>query len=194
MHEILENKLVDNAREVGTYMHERLHELKEQHSVIGDIRGRGLLAGVEFVQSRERREPFPANWFVALEATELARKHGLLVYPRRSIYGLRGDHVLIAPPLIIDRAGVDELIERFDRALCDLQQLLVKHIHDISEKFEDLTVRRFEQSDTVPGYARGDIDSVAPIADANVTAAMETGHFNPRDFEPRADDGKDEGN
>jgi adenosylmethionine-8-amino-7-oxononanoate aminotransferase len=194
MHEILENKLVENARDVGTYMHERLHELKAEHPVIGDIRGRGLIAGVEFVQSREQREPFPAHWFVALEATELARKHGLLVYPRRSIYGLRGDHVLIAPPLIIDRNGVDELIERFDRALRDLQKLLVKHIHKISEKFEDQTVQRYEQSDTVPDYARGEIDSVAPIADANVTAAMETGHFDPRDFEPRADDSPDEGN
>ncbi len=194
MHEILENKLVENARDVGTYMHERLHELKAQHPVIGDIRGRGLIAGVEFVQSRELREPFPANWFVALEATELARKHGLLIYPRRSVYGLRGDHVLVAPPLIIDRKGVDELIERFDRALRDLAKLLVKHIHEISEKFEDQTVQRYEQSDAVPDYARGELDSVAPIADANVTAAMETGHFNPRDFEPRADDGKDEGN
>jgi adenosylmethionine-8-amino-7-oxononanoate aminotransferase len=180
--EILDNKLMDNAREVGTYMHEMLHELKARHSIIGDIRGRGLIAGVEFVRNRELREPFPANWFVALEATQIAQKHGLLVYPRRSINGLRGDHVLIAPPLIIDRAGIDELIELFDRSLTELERLLDKHIEKI-EEYEDVTVQRFAQSETVPAYARGDIESVEAIHDANMTGAMETGHFDPREYE-----------
>lgn len=183
IHEIIDNKLVENAANVGTYMHERLHELKEKHPVIGDVRGRGLMAGVEFIQNRELREPFPANWFVALEATELARKHGLLIYPRRSINGLRGDHVLVAPPLIIDEKGIDDLIERLDRTLHDLQKLLVAHIQEVEETFEDQTVQRYEQSSEVPPYARGDITEVEPAADANVTGAMETGYFNPHELE-----------
>lgn len=181
--EILDNKLVENSREVGTYMHERLHELKEKFESIGDIRGRGLLAGMEFVQNRERREPFPANWFVALECTELARKHGLLVYPRRSINGLWGDHILIAPPMIIDEAGVDELVERLDRTLLDLQDLLLAHIQETSEEYKDQTVKRFVQGEEVPPYARGDLSKEKAASDANVTAAMETGHFNPQEYD-----------
>jgi hypothetical protein len=177
---------------MGTYMHKRLHELKAKHKVIGDIRGRGLIAGVEFVQSRELREPFPAQWYVSLEATSVARHHGLLIYPRRSIFGLRGDHVLIAPPLIIDLAGVDELIERFDRTLTDLQARLESHIHEVDETFEDQTVVRYEQPEEVPAYALGDIGSVEPAEDANVTAAMETGHFQPLDAELIVETGKEE--
>lgn len=181
--EILERNLVENACTVGTYLHERLHELKEKYESIGDIRGRGLLAGMEFIQNRETREPFPANWFVALECTELARERGLLVYPRRSINGLWGDHILIAPPLIIDRAGIDELIERLDQTLDGLQNLLTAYIQAPSAEYEDETVQRFEQSDEIPAYARGDVSDAPAIHDANVTAAMETGHFNPQEYE-----------
>jgi adenosylmethionine-8-amino-7-oxononanoate aminotransferase len=175
--EILEHKLVERAAELGTYMHERLHALKAKHPVIGDVRGRGLMAGIEFIQNRERREPFPAQWFVALEATSIAREHGLLIYPRRSILGLRGDHVLVAPPLIIDRQGIDELIELLDHTLAHLQERLQEFIQKVDESFEDQTVERYAQREEVPAYARGDIESVEPAEDANVTAAMETGHF-----------------
>ncbi|MEZ5991834.1 MAG: aminotransferase class III-fold pyridoxal phosphate-dependent enzyme [Planctomycetota bacterium] len=183
VNEILDNELVENAAAIGTYMHERLHELKEVFPSIGDIRGRGLLAGLEFVQNRETRVPFPANWFVALELTELARKHGLLIYPRRSINGLWGDHVLIAPPMIIDEQGIDEMIDLLQLALNDLQDLLVKHIHDVNDQFKDQTVQRYEQPEEVPAYARGDVSSAKSVRNANVTAAMETGHFNPQDYE-----------
>lgn len=185
--EILDHKLVENACDVGTYMHERLHEMKEKYPSIGDIRGRGLLAGMEFVQNRETREPFPANWFVALECTEIARKHGLLVYPRRSINGLWGDHILIAPPMIIDEEGIDELIDRLDRTLADLQNLLLSHIVETTEEYEDQTVRRFEQPEEVPAYARGDLSKEKAARDANVTAAMETGHFNPQEYDEDID-------
>ena len=186
--EILDCRLVDNAAVVGTYMHQRLHELKAKHPFIGDIRGRGLIAGVEFIQNRELREPFPAPWFVALEATSIARDHGLLIYPRRSVFGVRGDHVLVAPPLIIDHAGIDELVGRLDRTLEDLQIRLEKHIHEVDETFHDQTVSRYAQPARVPAYARGNIEAVEPAKDANVTAAMETGHFNTQDAELSTDE------
>ena len=174
---LLDDNLMENARETGTYLHERLHELKARHPVIGDVRGRGLMAGVEFVRDRVNRVPFPAGWFVALEATEIARGHGLLVYPRRPLNGLSGDHVLIAPPLIIDREGVDELIERFDRTLSDLMRLLRRHLEAEAPAFRDTTVRRYHQAEQLPDYAIGNLDEVEPAADANVTGAMEQGDF-----------------
>jgi adenosylmethionine-8-amino-7-oxononanoate aminotransferase len=189
--EIIDQRLVDNAREVGTYMHERLHELKEKHPLIGDIRGRGLIAGVEFIQDREVRKPFPSNWYVALEATEIARNNGLLVYPRRSIMGMMGDHVLVAPPLIINREQVDELIGLFDQTLEELGGLLARHIVKTSKDYSDTTVQRYEQRADVPDYARGDISARETVDDANVTAAMETGHVSPPDVPAPTEEDRD---
>jgi hypothetical protein len=115
----------------------------------------------------------------------------LLIYPRRSVFGVRGDHVLVAPPLIIDHAGVDELIGRLDRTLADLQIRLERHIYEVDATFDDQTVQRYAQPVMVPAYARGDIGATGPAKDANVTAAMETGHFNTQDPELGTDDGKE---
>lgn len=168
---IIDERLVENARQVGTYLHERLHELKEKHPMIGDVRGRGLFAAIEFVRDRAARRVFPPNWFVALEATELAREQGLLLYPRRSLFGHSGDHVMIAPPLIIDEAGIDDLIVRLDRSLQDLGALLARHLAE-EPGIEDRTFKRYLQTD-VPPYAVADLSDVEPAEDANVTDLMD---------------------
>ena len=170
---ILEEKLVENARVVGTYLHERLRELKDKYVIIGDVRGRGLLAAIELVRSREKRAPFPNNWYVGLEATNIARDHGLLVYPRRSIDGLAGDHLLIAPPLIVTREQIDELIGLLDVTLAELSQLLDRYLAD-EGSYEDTTVRRYQQSEEVPEYARGNVNGVEPVEAANVTSVLAT--------------------
>lgn len=170
---IIDERLVENSRETGSYMHERLRELMQEFPVIGDIRGRGLLAGIEFVRDRYKREPFPAKWFVALEATEFARDHGLLIYPRRSLYGLAGDHVLICPPLIIDRAGIDDLIERLTAALRDLTKLLERHLEPEKPGVAFATIDRSQVSDDLPEYALGDLADREPVEDANVTGNYE---------------------
>ncbi len=170
---IIDDKLVENSRTVGTYLHERLHELKEKHPKIGDIRGRGLFAAIEFIRDRAARKVFPPNWFVALEATGFARDHGLLVYPRRSLFGHSGDHILIAPPLIIDEAGVDELIRRLDLALDDLGRLLAGFIAKEAEAEAEATFKRYEQSENVPPYAIADLSEVEPAEGANVTEMMD---------------------
>ncbi len=188
---LLDENLMENARVTGTYLHRRLRELKERHPVIGDVRGRGLMAGVEFVRDRVNRVPFPAGWFVALEATEIAREHGLLVYPRRSLNGLSGDHVLIAPPLIIDREGVDELVDRFDRTLADLMKLLRRHLQAEEAAYEDTTVERYHQQEELPDYAIGNLEEIEPAADANVTGAMEQGNLG---LMERAEDEDGDGN
>jgi adenosylmethionine-8-amino-7-oxononanoate aminotransferase len=168
----IEEGLLDNSGEMGTYMHERLRELKDRYSVIGDVRGRGLLAGVEIVSDRTERRPFPGHWWVAQELTEIARELGLLVYPRRSLFGLTGDHVLLAPPLVIDRPGVDELVELFEASLERLVTLLEKHVVIEEAVVEDGTHERFEQTADLPEYATGAIDEVEPAPEANVTWTM----------------------
>lgn len=171
---IIDERLVENARVVGTYLHERLHELKERHAMIGDVRGRGLFAALEFVRDRATRSVFPPNWFVALEATGLARDNGLLVYPRRSLFGHSGDHILIAPPLTIDRAGVDELIARLDRSLVALGRLLEQYIDREAATAAEETFRRYEQVEDIAPYAIGDLADAEPVEGANVTDLMST--------------------
>lgn len=119
---IREDKLVENSRDVGAYLHERLHDVKKRHAIIGDVRGRGLLAGIEYVADRTTKAPFPAAWMVGQQITVMARERGLLIYPRRSLWGLEGDHTLISPPLIITRAQVDEVIAIFEESLFALEK------------------------------------------------------------------------
>lgn len=173
LHVVIEDGLVENSRRMGTYLHERLWQLKQKYSIIGDIRGRGLLAGIEFVRNRRRRSPFPFNWYVSFEAAEIAREKGLLIYPRRSRFGLAGDHVLIAPPLIIDEAGIDLLIDRFEETLDELTTLTEQHLASIVPEPSDGTMPRYEQSEEVPDYAIGVIDDLESEPAANVTYTME---------------------
>ncbi len=173
---ILDEDLVERSGEFGVYLHERLHALKNRYPIIGDVRGRGLFAGIEFVRDRKHRKPFPANWYVALEATEIARKNGLLIYPRRSLCGLSGDHVLIAPPLIIAHAEIDILLERFEQTLKELTETLLHYMMQDKETFEDSTIKRYRVAKDLPDYAIGAIDKFDPVQDANITSAMESGH------------------
>ncbi len=123
---ILEDKLCENAAAMGLKLGEGLRQLAEKHEIIGDVRGIGLLWAVEFVADRETKAPFPAQWSVGSLLTAEAFDEGLIVYPRRSINGARGDHVLVAPPLIVTPEQVDELLEKLERSLVRLEELLAR--------------------------------------------------------------------
>jgi adenosylmethionine-8-amino-7-oxononanoate aminotransferase len=80
---------------------------------------------IELVRDPKTREPFPPARNAHFVLTDEAYDEGLIVYPRRSINGLSGDHVMIAPPLIITQDQVGELLERLDRALARTQAKLM---------------------------------------------------------------------
>jgi hypothetical protein len=72
------------------------------HPYVGDIRGLGLLLGVEFVKDKNSREPFPPGENIAERIREAATEEGVLTYPTQGcVDGLRGDHILLAPPFIL---------------------------------------------------------------------------------------------
>ncbi|MDX5592803.1 aspartate aminotransferase family protein [Pseudovibrio sp. SPO723] len=88
------------------------------HPHIGDIRGRGLFIGLELVWNRETKEPFVP----ALKLNALVKKHaftnGLVCYPMGgTIDGKHGDHILLAPPFIIEDQQIEEIVNRLDVAL-----------------------------------------------------------------------------
>ena len=115
---ILEHDLVANAAAVGAHFLARLRELAERHQMIGDVRGLGLLLGVEMVRDRGTREPFPPDWHVAKRVGAATLARGLVSYPGAgSAEGMAGDHLLYAPPLTISHAQVDDLIAILDESL-----------------------------------------------------------------------------
>lgn len=122
---VLEHDLIGNAAEVGPYLKEKLAELMEHHEMIGDVRGIGLMAGVELVADRATKRPFPPEWKVSQLVGRAAIERGLITYPLMgSVDGIEGDHMLFTPPLTITRGQVDELIEMYDGALSDVEALL----------------------------------------------------------------------
>lgn len=121
---IEDEKLVERAALLGPKLKAGLQRLAEQHDIIGEVRGRGLLLALELVEDRHSRKPFPAAREAHNILTDEAFSEGLVIYPRRPINGLAGDHVLVAPPLIIKEEQVGELLERLDRALTRATRIL----------------------------------------------------------------------
>ncbi len=109
---IIEENLIERARERGAYLRRRLEELQQKYEVIGDVRGLGLLLGVELVKDRKSKVPFHE-----LGAATTARcfELGLSMNIRRRPE--RGSVWRIAPPLTVTEAEIDKAIDILDQAL-----------------------------------------------------------------------------
>jgi adenosylmethionine-8-amino-7-oxononanoate aminotransferase len=115
---VRDHNLVQNAENTGAHFLSRLRALEERHPIIGDVRGLGLLLGVELVRDRATKEPFPADWQVGKRIGAATLERGLVSYPGTgTVDGAMGDHLLYAPPLTISIQQVDELIEILDGSL-----------------------------------------------------------------------------
>lgn len=109
-------RLVENAASVGEHLGTQLREVAARHDIVGDVRGIGLLWGVEIVRDRATKAPFPAEADIAGKLTHAFRKRGLLTRP--------GNITYIAPPLILNREEADAVAEIVDEALSDLEAQL----------------------------------------------------------------------
>jgi adenosylmethionine-8-amino-7-oxononanoate aminotransferase len=110
--------LLDAVRARGAYLEGRLQDAFGQHAHIGDLRGRGLFRGVELVADRATKAPFDPAHRLHARVKAAAMREGLCVYPMGgTIDGQRGDHVLLAPPLIVREPDIDEIVARLRRAI-----------------------------------------------------------------------------
>jgi adenosylmethionine-8-amino-7-oxononanoate aminotransferase len=114
---LTESNLSANAERMGQKLKSGLEAIAGRSSMIGQVRGKGLLLAIELVADPNTREPYPAERQAAQMLTDEAFALGLIVYPRRSIHGLAGDHVLIAPPLIVTESECHEILKRLEEAL-----------------------------------------------------------------------------
>ncbi len=123
--DILEREsLVENAAATGSYMHQQLQSLK-RHPIVGDIRGLGLMAGIELVRDRETKEPFASKDGIAGKMGQFCLENGLVTYPGTGVAdGTRGDVISLFPPLVFTREHVDDMVERLDKALARTMEIL----------------------------------------------------------------------
>jgi adenosylmethionine-8-amino-7-oxononanoate aminotransferase len=115
---IRRDDLLANVRKQGAHLSRRLGERFGNHPFVGDVRGRGLFHGVELVLDRSSKEPFDPKLKMHARVKREAMARGLLIYPMGGTAdGVRGDHVLIAPPFVIDSAEIDMIVERLGEAI-----------------------------------------------------------------------------
>ena len=115
---IRRDNLLANVRAQGAFLQRRLKERFGNHSFVGDVRGRGLFCGVELVADRASKEPFDPKLNMNARVKREALARGLMVYPMGGTAdGKRGDHILLAPPFIVDAAAADTIVDRLGEAV-----------------------------------------------------------------------------
>jgi len=115
---LINNDLVTRSAEKGKKLSNKLESKFSQHPNVGDIRGRGLFQGIEFVEDREKKKPLDPGLKFATKLKMNAFEAGLICYPMSGTRdGKNGDHVLLAPPFIIEDSQMDELVEKIDSAI-----------------------------------------------------------------------------
>jgi adenosylmethionine-8-amino-7-oxononanoate aminotransferase len=115
---IVEEGLLARVRATGAVLERELRRALGDHPHVGDIRGRGLFWGVEFVADRATREPFDPSLRLHARIKRTAFEAGLMCYPMGgTLDGRRGDHLLLAPPFNIEAAQVDEIVTGLSRAI-----------------------------------------------------------------------------
>jgi adenosylmethionine-8-amino-7-oxononanoate aminotransferase len=123
VHEIMtREELFTRASHIGAYLERGLRKLADRHEAIGDIRGRGLLWGLEFVADRKTRRPFAAEAQFTRRLVAHLRDNDVLVaagIPNAN-FGKDGDHIQLSPPLTISQSEIDQLLDRLDQALTAL--------------------------------------------------------------------------
>jgi alanine-glyoxylate transaminase/(R)-3-amino-2-methylpropionate-pyruvate transaminase len=112
--EVIEKEnLQANSLKLGNHIHAGLAKLKDKHKIIGDVRGKGLMIGIEMVKDRTTKQPASAE---CQQVLETARELGLLIGKG----GLWGQTIRFAPPMCITQADADFMLDVFDTAFGSL--------------------------------------------------------------------------
>ena len=115
--EIAAQDLTANAARMGEALATRLRGLMQRYPLIGDVRGKGLLAAFELMADRHTKDPLPAHLNAHARLVDIAYDNGLIIYSRRTRGGTSGDHFLVCPPMSVTEAQLDDIIQRLDQSL-----------------------------------------------------------------------------
>ena len=111
-------RLFDRAATTGEYLQRRLRELAS-HPLVGEVRGVGMIAGVELVASKAEKKPFPPALLVGAKVQRHALAHGLITRALR-------DTMAFSPPLVLEKSDVDRIVETVRGSLDAVASELVK--------------------------------------------------------------------
>lgn len=114
-------KLVDNARDTGAYLQERMRKTFAEHPLVGEVRGVGLLAALEFVADKQKKKRFDPSLKVGPKVSAAALENGIIARAMP-----HGDILGFAPPLIINRDEVDDVVERARKAVDKVADTLTR--------------------------------------------------------------------
>ncbi len=117
-HTIEDENLLQRVQQQSLSLAKLLSELKSRYEEIGDVRGRGLFMGVEFVSNRETKAPFDSSIKLNAQIKKVAMTKGLMCYAMGgTIDGRRGDHIMFAPPFIISEHELTIMVDLFAQTL-----------------------------------------------------------------------------
>jgi adenosylmethionine-8-amino-7-oxononanoate aminotransferase len=122
----LDHQLFDEVAAKGEYLRAALDQLAGRHQMVGDVRGLGLFAGLEFVADRASRQPFPESADVTRRVVRGALQRGVLILPgvAGANHGQGGDHVHLSPPYVITRTEIDLVAAVLDATLTEIEATL----------------------------------------------------------------------
>lgn len=111
LHIMQKERLVENSATLGVKLGEMLQDALGHHPNVGEVRGRGLFWGVEFVQDKVSKDPFPASRHLAWDIWQKAFDRGLIVYYSQGCAdGQNGDVIMLGPPLIVTEVQLVEMV------------------------------------------------------------------------------------
>ncbi|MBL0714261.1 MAG: aspartate aminotransferase family protein [Desulfosarcina sp.] len=113
-------KLIERVEKMGAILEEALKTELEDHPHVGNVRGLGLLWGIELVANKDEGRPFPRQQKIAEQLWEKAFQRGVLTYKSTGLAGPDGDAILIAPPFVVGKEELQHAATTLRKALDDL--------------------------------------------------------------------------
>ena len=121
---LLRHDLISRSAQMGEYFVRSLQSLRH-HEFVGDVRGKGLFAGIEFVKDKRTKEPFDPKLRLSVLIGNRAFEKGLITYPGGGgADGIKGDHLLLAPPFIITEGEMDKVVSILDETFAEISREL----------------------------------------------------------------------
>jgi adenosylmethionine-8-amino-7-oxononanoate aminotransferase len=123
---IIDNNLVEHVAREGQYLLEKLGGLSG-FNMVGDVRGKGFMTGIELVKEKLTKKPFPPDEHVTKRVAEAAWNRGLIIYPDASngqVQGVAGDGFMVAPPFITTREEIDQIVRILEESLAEVGRKL----------------------------------------------------------------------
>jgi adenosylmethionine-8-amino-7-oxononanoate aminotransferase len=123
---IEKNNLTNHSAERGEDLIRGIKKLAGKYSFIGDIRGKGLLIGIEFVHDKATKNPLPSIVDVTNNIIKLGMRNGIIIYPAAAgLDGVTGAAIIIAPPLTITKDECEELLTRLDSTFSQFNEQIL---------------------------------------------------------------------